>query len=151
MFKRIICPTDFTESSAEALSLALEIAHSNKSELIILYTYRLISGVDGQVGSGNRISLKKEQEEKANKEIEQLKKRFSGFSRVKHTFLIEVGFISDRISYAVEKYNIDLVVLTENIHQRLKEKWEVSSENVLTRFHCPVLLIPAKELVEGKY
>lgn len=147
MFKRIICPTDFTEPSANALAFALDIAQSNKSELIILYTYRLISGGEGKVDT-NKILLKKQQEELANRQIEELRKHFPELAEVKHTFLTEVGFISDRLAMAVERYNIDLVVLTENIRQRLKEKWEVSDENVLTRFQCPVLLIPSKMVSE---
>lgn len=143
MFKSIICPVDFSESSVNALAFALDIAQSNQSELVVLYTYRLISGSnDKQVA--NKVTLKKEQEEIASKRIEELKEHFPEFAKVKHTFLAEVGFISDRLAMAIEKYNADLVVLTENIKQRLQEKWEVDNENVLTRFHCPVLLIPSK-------
>ncbi|MBL6449357.1 universal stress protein [Fulvivirga sp. 29W222] len=147
MFKSIICPVDFSESSANALSFALDIAQSNQSELVVLYTYRLISGTDDKAGA-NRISLKRQQEEIANKRIEELKKRFPEFEQVRHTFLAEVGFINDRLAMAIEKYNVDLIVLTENIKMRLKERWEDGDESVLARFNCPVLLIPSKEVRE---
>ncbi|UII30467.1 universal stress protein [Fulvivirga ulvae] len=143
MFKSIICPVDFSESSANALSFALDIAQSNQSELVVLYTYRLISGNDDKAHI-NKVTLKKEQEEIANKRIEELKERFPEFAKIKHSFLTEVGFISDRLTMAIEKYNVDLVVLTENIKHRFKERWEVNDENALNQFDCPVLLIPSK-------
>ena len=143
MFKSIICPVDFSESSVNALAFALDIAQSNQSELVVLYTYRLISGSNDKPVS-NKITLKKEQEEIANRRIEELKAQFPEIAKVKHTILSEVGFISDRLAMAIDKYNADLIVLTENIKQRLQERWEVNNENALARFHCPVLLIPSK-------
>ncbi|WP_040496243.1 universal stress protein [Fulvivirga imtechensis] len=147
MFKRIIFPTDFSESSAKAFSYVLDVVRSHQSELIILYTYRLISGADGRY-YGNKISIKREREEEANKQFEQLKQCYPELSDFEHHFLTEVGFVSDRISLAVERFNIDLVVLSESIQQQLKEKWEMSDENLPGRFHCPVLLVPSEVVNE---
>ena len=147
MFKRIIFPTDFSESSGKAFSFVLDIARANKSELIVLYTYRLISGGDGRY-SGSKISLKREREDEANRQFAQLKECYPELLNISHTFLTEVGFVSDRISLAVERFNVDLVVLSQSILQQLKEKWEMSDENLPTRFQCPVLLVPSQVLNE---
>lgn len=150
MFKRILYPTDFSEPSAKALAFVLDIAQAYNSEVVILFTYRLLSsGGDGKL-TMDKVSHKREQEKLANRKFEELKQSCPQLLKVKHTFFAEVGFITDRMSLAIDKFNIDLVVISESIQPKLKEKWEKIDDNLPARFHCPILLIPAKLQGEPK-
>ncbi|UII25333.1 universal stress protein [Fulvivirga maritima] len=147
MFKRIIYPTDFSESSMRCLSVALDIAKAHGGELIILYAYRLITG-SAQESIKSKIQFKREQEDAANLKFEQLKAYMPEIQQVDHTFLAEVGFVKERLFSAIDTFDVDLVVICENIQKKLQEKWDLSEESAFNRFKCPVMFIPgAKVLV----
>ncbi len=142
MFKRIIYPTDFSESSNRSLSFALDVASSHQSEMIIFYTYRLISSDSGRE-SMNGVSIKKEQENIAFKKFQKLRKAHPGFAKINYRFVVEVGFADERISSAIKTLDIDLLILPESIQGKLEENFELHKENFATHFHCPVLLVPS--------
>lgn len=140
MFKRILYPTDFSASSNRALSCALDRAQSRQSELIILYTYRLISNTESPENS-NGISIKKEKEDMAFKKFEKLRKDYPGFSKINYQFVTEVGFAHERISSAIKRFGVDLLIVPESIQEKLEENPAFTKENLSDHFHCPVLLV----------
>lgn len=142
MFKRIIYPTDFSESSNRSLSFALDIACSHKSELIVFYTYRLILNEETQ-DSASGVSIKKEQENIAFKKFQKLRRAHSEFSKINYRFVAEVGFADERISSAIKRFDADLLIIPESIQRKLEENFELHKEKFATRFHCPVLLVPS--------
>lgn len=147
MFKRIIYPTDFTETSLKSFSLALDIATVNEAEIIVLYTYRLITE-SLEESNKSKIMFKRDLEAAANRKFEELKSFYPDIENIDHTFLSEVGFVKERLSSAVKTFNTDLVVLCENIQKKLLE-WDLNDEKSLSVFHCPVMLVPSPmELVK---
>lgn len=140
MFKRIIYPTDFSESSNRSLSFVLDIAYSHQSELIIFYTYRLISNKEKH-DNMNGVSIKKEKERIALKKFEKLRKTHPDFSKVDHCFVTEVGFTDERISSAIKRFDVDLLIIPENIQRKLEENHDLSKEKFASHFHCSVLLM----------
>ena len=141
MFKRIICPIDFSDHSAQAIAAAVNIAQPNGSELVILYTYRLV-GIE-HTDIHDKISFRQYREELATKKMHEMVMQYPQLSDIRYTFLTEIGFLRDRVFLAVKKYSIDLVVLSEDIQVRLKEKWGTSEEDLLNQLHCPILLVPS--------
>ena len=146
MFKRILCPTDFSKSSDEAVSTALEIASLLKCELIVLYAYRLVLN-DDKRDNLNKVLFKREQEAMAEKKFQGLRQACPGFSGIECTFLSEVGFVSERISSTISTSHIDLLVLSSSIQRKLKEQGGDDEGELSLYFRCPVLLVPSPELV----
>ena len=140
MFKRIFYPTDFSESSNRSLSFALDIASSHQSELIIFYTYRLISGKEKH-DNIKGVSIKKENESIALKNFEKLKKAHPGLSKIDHRFVTEVGFADERIASAIKRFDADLLIIPESIQHKLEENFNLPKEKFTSHFQCSVLLM----------
>ncbi|MBL3655793.1 universal stress protein [Fulvivirga sediminis] len=146
MFKRIIYPTDFSESSIRCLSVALDIAIAHGGELIILHAYRLITG-SAQESIKSKIQFKREQEAAANIKFERLKSFMPEIEQVNNTFLAEVGFVKERLFSAIDTFDVDLVVLCEDIQKKLQEKWDLNEDNDFNKFKCPVMFIPSSKVL----
>lgn len=140
MFKRIIYPTDFSESSNRSLSFALNIASSHQSELIIFHTYRLISSKE-KYDTMNGAAIKKEKESVALKKFEKLRKDHPELSKIDHRFVTEVGFADERISSAIKRFDVDLLIIPESIQRKLEENFNLSKEKFTSHFQCSVLLM----------
>ena len=143
LFRRILFPTDFSENSLRALEYALLMTEKNEAELMILYTYRLINN-EYNLDTKNRVALKKELEAQAGLVFDRLDRELLSLSGITYTLLSEIGFVADRILANVDNYNIDLIILCDNMQKRLQEKPEKSHEGLIHKISCPIMLVPTK-------
>jgi|SRR5688572_25762263 nucleotide-binding universal stress UspA family protein len=133
MTSAIICTTDFSDSSRDALRWSIDMAKKMGSHLTILHTYRLIKQNDEDV-----IPQKKRIEEEAVKNLTQLEKEFLTNAGVEYDFKIEVGFVDDRIAEHVKRSHISFLVMDKGMGLRNKEMFD----DLIRQLQIPLVIIP---------
>ncbi|MBL7843535.1 MAG: universal stress protein [Cyclobacteriaceae bacterium] len=135
--KAILCALDFTKASGEALKEAIRLANEKKTHLIVLYTYRLLYT--------NGLSLaeyRKQVEAKAREEFELLLSNQQVNQKLPIEFIIEIGFLSDRIESYVAKNKVECLVMCEKLAQTMNENLGISLEHFTASLKIPVVIIP---------
>jgi nucleotide-binding universal stress UspA family protein len=117
-FKKILCPTDFSEPSFEALSAAQELAQHFSAELVLVHAVApvpRVSVTEAPEVSGNphdlNVPLHMEKlEEEAQKRLKKLAdERLSKDGRVQQ--IVVHGRAADEIVKVAESERVDLIVL----------------------------------------
>jgi nucleotide-binding universal stress UspA family protein len=107
--KKILVPTDFSETADKARDYAIQLAQLIEAEIILLNTYHIpYSGAS----AGTLINLDKialEESEKAMKL--QLEYVNSNYSNIKTSSLCRAGLLIDSVRRIIENNEIDLIVL----------------------------------------
>jgi len=144
--RSILCAIDFSDSSANVLEVATGLASQYKVPLFILYTYRLIDqGIPTDMGNYKR----KIEVHAKEKFLELEKKVFLAQPPVPYEFLTEIGFLSDRINFNINKNNIGMVVIGQEQANTLNEFKGQSLHNFIRHSHVPFVLVPQKLGVEA--
>lgn len=133
MTKGIICTIDFSESSKEALRWSVTLAKLLKTNLTILYTYRLLNPYDGEA-----VEFRKNIEENARQKFSCLEKEVLDGSGVKYEFKIEIGFISNRVKDHAKKNGVSFLVVGGKMNSTDKESFDELVENI----HVPLMIVP---------
>jgi nucleotide-binding universal stress UspA family protein len=133
MSKTILCAIDFSEDSKETLRWAATMAVSLQAHLTILYVYRLIKSGDGEV-----MQLKKKLEEAAYRKFEILEKEILIPIKNSYDFVMEVGFVYDRIEDHTKKQSILLLVTDKSLIAANQE----NLEDIVNHIQVPLAIIP---------
>lgn len=149
--KNVLCPTDFSEPSYEALTIAVELATHFDAVLHIITVVPLVPIVEAPIGiessSFNIASYQKELEGQAKKSLKNLVEQKIG-SNIKVTTAVLIGnAAAEIIRYATEK-NIDIIVIaTHGLSGWRRFIAGSTTEQVVRQSTCPVLTIhrPAKK------
>ena len=109
-YKRILCPVDFDQHSADALNEAAMLALNSGGELLVLHVVHInpltYQGAAEGFAAGEMFE---EQTEFARKQVEQMLTTIP--AQVKHDVTIYFGEPGDGIKEAETKLNPDLVVM----------------------------------------
>jgi hypothetical protein len=133
MSKTILCAIDFSEDSKETLRWAATMAMSLQAHLTVLYVYRLIKADDGGV-----VQLKRKLEESAHRKFEILEKEILSSTSLSYDFVMEVGFVYDRIENHTKKQSILLLVTDKSLIAANQEKLE----DIVNQIQVPLAIIP---------
>jgi nucleotide-binding universal stress UspA family protein len=148
-FKKILCPTDFSDPSYEALKVANELALYFSSELFVLHVVAPIPTANVAPPPAGTASPKgfniplyrQELEEISKRSLEKIVEQRIAKELNVHPIVVE-GEASDQIINAVEKQQIDLIVIAT--HGRTGWRRLVFgsvAEKVIRLAPCPVLTI----------
>jgi len=129
----IICATDFSESSKDALRWSISLAARLKSHLTILFTYRLLNTHGGEI-----IELKKSIEKNAAENFARLEKEFLTGTNISYDFKIEVGFISNRVRDYAKKNATGLLVMSSSDTSANRESFNELVETI----QIPLVIVP---------
>jgi len=132
MTNGILCATDFSESSLEALKWAVDLSKKLGSHLTILYTYRLFHQ------NGEAIEVKRRMEAVAKENFERLEKEFLFGAGISYDLKIEVGFIDDRIEDHLKKNKVSFLVMEKGLTVRNKDAFD----DLINHIHLPVVIVP---------
>ena len=132
MTNGILCTTDFSESSKEALKWSISLAKKLGSSLTILYTYRLFKQ------NGEAVAMKKKMEEEATRNFKQLEKEMLQGTGIIYNFKTEVGFVSDRVEDHAKKNSISFLVMGKNMTTGNKETFE----ELVGHIKIPLVIVP---------
>ena len=128
----ILCTTDFSVSSQEALRWSIDLAKQLGAHITVLYTYRLFKG-DGEVVSSKRII-----EEEALRNFGRLEKELLAGSGLDYDFKSEVGFVSDRVEMHAKKRNVSFLVMGKNMPDLNREGFE----ELMSQLRFPLVIVP---------
>lgn len=132
MTNKIICTTDFSDSSKEALRWSVEWAKKTNSRLTVLYTYRLIKqGAEPTVN-------KRKIEEEASQNMTKLEKELLVNSGIEYDIKIEVGFVEDRVEEHLKTNQISFLVMGKEMSLRNKEMFD----DLLQKLQVPLVIVP---------
>ena len=133
MTKKILCTTDFSEASNNALKWAINFSLKEDSELTILYTYRLTKNISEEL-----VAWKKRIEEEASGKFAAFEDRWLKGKGIKYQFKIEVGFVGDRIEDHAKKNSLAFLVVDKDMCMKNKDTFE----DLLDHMHVPLIIIP---------
>ena len=133
MTKGIICTVDFSESSKDALRWAVSLAKLLKTQLTVLYTYRLLNSENGEA-----IELRKKTEDNALQKFSSLEKEILSDSGVSYEFKVEVGFVSNRVKHYAKKDAVSFVVMGNKMNASNKETFDELAETI----QVPLVIVP---------
>jgi nucleotide-binding universal stress UspA family protein len=128
----ILCTTDFSDSSKEALKWSVSFAKKLKSPLTILYTYRLLKR------NGEGAALKKIMEEGAAKKFAELENEILKSSGIAYQCKTEVGFIDDRIEQHMKANKVSFLVMGNDMRKSITE----SFDELMSEVHVPLVIVP---------
>lgn len=143
-YKKILYPTDFSDKSVFCLKKVLKAPEFADSEFFLLHAFRLI-GADAE--SKNLVAAKRMLEINSINAFNKLNEDFLKQSNQRFNFLSEVGFVSDRVISNISEYDIDLLILCDNMREEIYEKAGKDYQNMLERIPCPMLLMPEYKII----
>lgn len=132
MTNGILCATDLTDASKNALEWSIRLAKQLNKHLTILYTYRILKQ------NGEVLSMKKRMDDEGLKNFKSMEKEFLDGTGVAYDFKTEIGFVDDRIEEHTKKNKIGFLVLGKNMTIRNKESFDELVENL----QVPLVIIP---------
>jgi nucleotide-binding universal stress UspA family protein len=142
--KTILVPTDFSDTSANALDYAAELAVRTQAKILLFNAYFVpvfvseepifISGADMQM------------EEKSNKQLELIVERIKRKYEKKLTidFLSSPGIASDEITTVAKENKCDLIVMGTKGPNSNNNFWGSHTVDVIKHTQAHVLVIPDK-------
>jgi nucleotide-binding universal stress UspA family protein len=144
--KKILCPTDFSEPSFEALKVACELAQQFSSELIVMHAVQPVPTVStGHMDPStfNIPAYQQEMEVTANTIMqEQIAKRVPETISVRS--LVLLGDPANQILRAAEDKKVDLIVIATRGQTGLKRLFFGSVAEKVVR-HAPVHVLSIRE------
>ncbi len=145
--KKILCPTDFSEPSYEALKVANELAQHFSAELLLVHVINPIPIVSTPTGpmSFNVSSYQKELEDSAKKSLQDIINKMIA-KELKVIPFVAYGIVADEIVSIAEEQNVDMIVIAT--HGRTGFRHLISgsvTEKVVRISNHPVLTIRAKK------
>lgn len=156
--KKILCPTDFSEHSYEAVKAAEELAKNLSATLILLHVVppvpvstTLQTGPTGYsapsgTGSFNITEYIKELKSNAEKSLNDIVKNRIKEDIKAETVVLAEGEESDEINRYAEEKNVDMIVISTHGRTGLKRLMFGSvAEKIIRHTQKPVLTIRSKE------
>ncbi len=145
VIKKILIPADLNPDIPESIPYAIALSEWTGARIYILLTYRLIDH-DDEHSDTKKISIREQLDKLAKKKVDLIRSQFPSTCNECCEFLIEIGFLSDRIRVNIRKHQIDLVVMNQSMGKILELGHELDKEVSLTSFDCPVLYVPQNKI-----
>lgn len=143
--KNILCPTDFSEPSYEALKVADELAAHFGAVIHIITVVPLVPIVEAPIGvesaSFNIASYQQELEGQANKSLKNVVEQKVGKDTKVSTTVLIGNAAAEVMRYATEK-NMDIIVIaTHGLSGWRRFISGSTTEQIVRQAACPVLTI----------
>jgi nucleotide-binding universal stress UspA family protein len=144
-FQKILCTTDFSDASYEAIEGAVDIAKAFSSEIHLLHVVAPLPSVASHIApAGFNMSLyQDEMEKKAWQLIKTLvDERYPGAGITVH---VEQGDPANRISHFARENDIDLIVISSHGQSGLAALFGSTADKVIRHAGVPVLTVPVQQ------
>lgn len=137
--RSILCVVDLTETSVQVLEVAARMACAYKSQLTILFPYRLINNNEYR---GEISKLKGKLEQEARERFQTLKAQVPVLDQVSHEFQPEIGFPADRISSFVKWNKVEAVVISQRQANLINEVDQLPFQSLIANSKLPFMIVP---------
>ncbi len=145
-FKKILCPTDFSEAALCGIKMAREMAVRFESEIILLNVHKPIPHLPSPRMEASDISFDITAYEKAiitaaEHSLAEIRDEILG-DVVKTTLVVHIGNPSKGILHVAEEENVDAIFMATHGRTGLsKIMFGSTAQRVLRRATCPVMSI----------
>ena len=141
-FKRILCPTDFSEPARHAIAAAGEMAERFSAELILMHVVGAIPALDTPAGISS-FDVAAYQHELADSAERYLEERRAGIPESVNTrILVTHGEAGHEIIRVAKEEGVDLIVLATHGATGWRHKiFGTVTEKVVRTAHCSVLTV----------
>ena len=139
--KKILIPTDFSDTANKARDYAIQLAQLIDAEIILLNTYHIpYSGASlGTLINIDRIALE-ESEKAMNLQLEYV---HSNYSNIKISTLCLSGLLVDSVSRMGENNEVDLIVLgTTGASGAIENMLGSNASALVSNVNVPMITIP---------
>ncbi len=145
-FQKILCPTDFSDSSYEGVKTAGEMAYYFGSELIVLHVVSPIPVIPNRGDlPGFDVTLYEQELEASSKRTLQEIINHLEWRELKARLIVLRGKAGDEILRIAEEEEVDLIVIPIRDQTGLNRIFFGSvAEKVIRLARCPVLTVPFK-------
>ncbi|MEC4116037.1 universal stress protein [Myroides phaeus] len=153
--KKILFPTDFSETANNALIYALRMAENQKATLFVLHAYEMpvISATANPVMVQDVYkTIELSNFENFKDQVPQIRDiaKKHNLDHVPMHFILEEGFLNTILKKRVKEEDIDLVVMGTNGNSGLDKKLLGSNTaNAISTLDVPVLSIPHDAIFDG--
>ena len=143
-FERILCPTDFSSASLEALPCAVELARKFDSEITLMHVLHILPTPPAHFGFRSELmELSTALYQDADKQLDDVAREIPDSIPVKK-ILVE-GPPGEEILRAIESHQIDLVTIATHGHTGWRHLVFGSvAERVVRAAKVPVLTVSVK-------
>lgn len=147
--KKILFPTDFSETSLNSRSYAIEIAKRSGAQIYLMNVYN-VTIYDPNMPAELVMETMTEAQKFAKENLESLSKEFvsqkyDDGKNLNVSVVYKQGLVSDEIEVFCEENNIDLIIMGTTGESGIIDKILGSNTaSVLDKVKCPVLAVPAK-------
>lgn len=143
--KTILVPTDFSDTAANALNYAIELAKREQAKLVLLHVYHIEP-------AASYIDVPLPDHESGTPEEKWLNKLRALETKAKHAsqelqteLVARLDLAVDGIVKEAEERDVDMIVIGTTGASGLKEIFLGSNAaRVIERAHCPVIAVPAE-------
>jgi universal stress protein A len=142
-FKKILCPTDFSEPACKAIQAAGELAEQFSSELILLHVVGTVPVLESPTGLAgfDVAAYRQELADAAQTSLTQRAKQYVPASVTARTLVVH-GDAAHEIGRVAEEASVDLIVLSTHGESGWRHRLFGSVlEKVLRIADCPVLAV----------
>ncbi len=154
--KNILCPTDFSPNSENALNYAVEIARKVKGNLVLLHAYS-VQLIDPNMPAEIYLSAYQEEEKSAKESLDELSKRISESNKDENgnnifntEAIVTQGLVVDEVLSLINDFKIDLVIMGTHGASGITELILGSNTaSVIEKATIPVLAIPGNAVYKG--
>jgi nucleotide-binding universal stress UspA family protein len=136
----ILCVVDLSESSVKVVEVAARMAYANKTQLTILFPYRLISYAYKEDVS----KLKGELEQEAREKFSVIEKQVEILRRIYFEFQPEIGFAVDRVNSYARQNKVDMIVISQSQANSINEVNGTALQNLIANSKAPFMIVPAE-------
>jgi nucleotide-binding universal stress UspA family protein len=146
--KKILFPTDFSETSLNSKSYAIEIAKRSGAQIFLMNVYN-VTIYDPNMPAELVMETMNEAQKFAKENLDSLSKEFvsqkySDGKNIDVSVVYKQGLVSDEIEVFCEENQIDLIVMGTTGESGFIDKILGSNTaSVLDKVKCPVLAVPA--------
>ena len=143
--KKILCPTDFSETSEKSLDYALFLAKAHQAQLVILHVVDHLQGFDHyEILALTPMEIAQKMEKRANENLDDLLTRIEG--AVSAEKAVRNGKTSVEICEAAREAQADIIVIGSHGRTGLSHVLIGSvAETVVRHADCPVLVVRADQ------
>jgi len=158
MIQRILCPTDFSESSRESVAYALQLAKENSAQLIVFHatSFPSVFQYPCEVQPDYRWEqlMSRFKMDEVLSLAERKLKNFVGttlgneINRVAWRASVSLGKVSEEIVVAASREEADLIVISRSRRALLARIFTASIPEAVSRSApCPIVLVDATQVI----
>jgi nucleotide-binding universal stress UspA family protein len=148
IMKRILCPTDFSEASINAIEFAAKIGETHHSKLTLVYIF-MEDQIQNVLGKGGSDLSFEEWKILAEEKLQNIAKEVNEASvpngLMECDYLMVVGDLTKTVVKLCKKEKYDVIIMgTSGVRDVTEQYMGSNTFKVINASHCPVICVPIR-------